>query len=55
MDNENINGLRELTEEQLSLLERNLKLTVDERLNQLQSAVSFIEELRFAVRNLNGN
>ena len=37
---------KDLTEEQLNLLEINLSLSVDERIDQLQSAVNLIEEMR---------
>lgn len=37
------------TDEQLSLIEINLGLSIDERINQLQSAVNLIEEMRNAI------
>ena len=37
------------TDEQLSLIEINLSLSIDERINQLQSAVNLIEEMRNAI------
>lgn len=37
------------TDEQLSLIEINLNLSIDERINQLQSAVNLIEEMRNAI------
>ena len=36
-------------DEQLSLIEINLNLSIDERINQLQSAVNLIEEMRNAI------
>lgn len=42
MDNSNAN----IQPEQLDLIESNLKLSIDERIDQLQSAVSFIEEMK---------
>ena len=36
----------EINPEQLSLIEINLKLSVDERIDQLQSALNLIEEMR---------
>lgn len=37
------------TDEQLNLIEINLNLSIDERINQLQSAVNLIEEMRNAI------
>lgn len=37
------------TDEQISLIEINLNLSIDERINQLQSAVNLIEEMRNAI------
>ncbi len=42
-----------LTSEQVSLVERNLELSVDERINQLQSAVELIEEMRNSLKERN--
>jgi hypothetical protein len=36
-------------DEQLNLIEINLNLSIDERINQLQSAVNLIEEMRNAI------
>ena len=41
--------------EQLSLIEINLKLSVDERIDQLQSALNLIEEMRSSLDNSNEN
>lgn len=35
-----------LPDDQLNLIERNLELSVDERIDQLQSAIDLIEEMR---------
>lgn len=37
------------TDEQLNLIEINLSLSIDERINQLQSAVNLIEEMRSSI------
>lgn len=42
-----------LSHEQMSLLKRNLELSVDERINQLQSAVELIEEMRNSLKEKN--
>jgi hypothetical protein len=42
-----------LSSEQLSLVERNLELSVDERINQLQSAIELIEEMRNSLKERN--
>lgn len=44
-----------LSDEQLSLIERNLEMTVDERIDQLQSAVDLIEEMRNSIKEKNEN
>ncbi len=44
-----------LPDDQLSLIEHNLELSVDERINQLQSAVDLIEEIRRSLREVNEN
>lgn len=44
-----------LPDDQLNLIERNLELSVDERINQLQSAVDLIEEMRRSLREVNEN
>lgn len=44
-----------LTDEQISLIEYNLKLSIDERISQLQSAVELIEEMRNSLNNANEN
>lgn len=41
--------------EQLSLIEINLQLSIDERIDQLQSAVSLIEEMRSSLDSSNEN
>ena len=41
-----------LSDDQVSLIERNLELSVDERINQLQSAVDLIEEMRNSLRGM---
>lgn len=45
----------ELTAEQLSAIEYNLSLSIDERILQLQAAVELIEELRRAMDEVNEN
>jgi hypothetical protein len=45
----------ELTSEQINLLERNLSLSVDDRINQLQSAIELIEEMRNSLKVKNEN
>lgn len=42
-----------LSSEQVSLVERNLELSVDERINQLQSAIELIEEMRNSLKERN--
>ena len=42
-----------ISAEQLNQIELNLKLTVDERIAQLQSAVTLIEELRAFINEQN--
>lgn len=49
------NSSQILTNDQLKLIERNLELSVDERINQLQSAVELIEEMRNYLRGMNEN
>ena len=44
-----------LPHDQLNLIERNLELSIDERINQLQSAVDLIEEMRRSLREVNEN
>jgi hypothetical protein len=46
---------KSLSDEQLSLIDRNLKLSVDERIEQLQSAVELIEEMRTSLKERNEN
>ena len=41
------------SDDQLNLIERNLELSVDERINQLQSAVDLIEEMRSSLKEIN--
>ena len=51
----NISSEQELTNEQLNLIELNLELSIDERIDQLQSAVDLIEEMRSALNSSNEN
>ncbi len=44
-----------LSPEQMNLIDLNLELTVEERLQQLQSAVDLIEEMRASVKESNEN
>jgi hypothetical protein len=44
-----------LSDDQLSLIERNLELSIDERIEQLQSAVELIEEMRKSLKERNEN
>lgn len=44
-----------LPEDQLNLIELNLEMSIDERINQLQSAVDLIEEMRRSLREVNEN
>lgn len=44
-----------LPDDQLNLIERNLEMSVDERINQLQSAVDLIEEMRSSLKERNEN
>ena len=46
---------KSLSDEQLSLIDRNLTLSVDERVEQLQSAVELIEEMRNSLKQINEN
>lgn len=39
----------EINPEQLSLIEINLKLSIDERIDQLQSSVNLIEEIKSSI------
>jgi hypothetical protein len=48
------NIANKITDEQISLIDRNLLMTVEERILQLQSAVELIEELRKSLKNKNG-
>ena len=48
-------NLSDISLEQLSLIEINLKLSVDERIDQLQSALNLIEEMRSSLDNSNEN
>lgn len=41
--------------DQLALIEQNLNLSVDERIDQLQSAVNLIEEMRNSLKENNEN
>lgn len=44
-----------LPHDQLNLIERNLELSIDERIIQLQSAVDLIEEMRRSLKEVNEN
>jgi hypothetical protein len=44
-----------LSDDQLSLIERNMELSIDERIEQLQSAVELIEEMRKSLKERNEN
>jgi hypothetical protein len=44
-----------LSSEQIALIDRNLELSIDERIIQLQSALELIEEMRNSIQNLNEN
>jgi hypothetical protein len=44
-----------LPDDQLNLIERNLEMSVDERMNQLQSAVDLIEEMKSSLKEINEN
>ena len=43
------------TDTQLNLIELNLELSIDERIDQLQSSVSLIEEMRKSLNKINEN
>ena len=45
----------QLPPEQINLIELNLELTVEERIQQLQSAVDLIEEMRNSLKVSNEN
>ncbi len=47
--------ISKLTPEQISLIELNLELSVEERIEQLQNAVSLIEEMRTSLKEANEN
>jgi hypothetical protein len=44
-----------LSPEQLSHIEMNLQLSIDERIDQLQSAVNLIEKMRSSLNSSNEN
>ncbi len=44
-----------LTPEQMNLIDLNLELSVEERLQQLQNAVDLIEEMRASLKESNEN
>lgn len=44
-----------ISPEQLSHIEMNLTLSIDERIDQLQSAVSLIEEMKYALADSDEN
>ena len=45
----------QISEDQLKMIERNLELSVDERIGQLQSAINLIEEMRASLKGMNEN
>lgn len=45
----------DISPEQLDLIESNLTLSIDERIDQLQSAVNFIEEMKSSLAASNEN
>jgi hypothetical protein len=49
------NELEIQTNDQFALVEQNLNLSVDERIDQLQSAVNLIEEMRISLKENNEN
>lgn len=51
MDNE----LEIQPNDQFALVEQNLNLSVDERIDQLQSAVNLIEEMKISLKENNEN
>jgi hypothetical protein len=48
-------SIHQLTPEQINLIELNLELSVEERIQQLQSAVDLIEEMRASLKDSNEN
>lgn len=49
------NELEIQTNDQFALVEQNLNLSIDERIDQLQSAVNLIEEMRISLKENNEN
>ena len=47
--------LNQLPPEQINLIELNLELSIEERIEQLQNAVSLIEEMRTSLKEANEN
>ncbi len=47
--------LNKLSAEQINLIELNLELSIEERIQQLQSAVDLIEEMQAALKVSNEN
>ena len=47
--------LNQLPPEQINLIELNLELSIDERIEQLQNAVSLIEEMRNSLKESDEN
>ena len=45
--------MTDLSDEQISMIDFNLGLSIDERITQLQSALNLIEELRRSMDELN--
>lgn len=45
----------QISEDQLNIINRNLEMSVDERINQLQSAIDLIEEMRTSLKGMNEN
>jgi 2-iminoacetate synthase ThiH len=48
-------SIHQLTPEQINLIELNLELSVEEHMQQLQSAVDLIEEMRASLKDSNEN
>jgi hypothetical protein len=48
-------NLIQLSPEQINLIELNLELSIEERIQQLQSAVDLIEEMRNSLKGSNEN
>lgn len=48
-------NLNQLSPEQINLIELNLELSIEERIQQLQSAVDLIEEMQASLKGSNEN